>query len=490
MTFNAKAQAKPSFARVKERRKVSSFFASLRLCAFALSIFLFGLIPLPARAQDTADWQVVVFADGANALQVLTADGVSLTIPSGTLPLRIGTLPSAPLVAVSEDRRALAALNFAPNQRLSVSIADHGSCCKSVRLADGGVAQANIGAFSPNGRRFAVSYLAITDQAAGQFDSEIAVVDVEMGAVVTRLQGGDIGGDYALLRGWGDDGIDYLPMCYGCDQPPAGSLDRWNPDTGDVTRDVGYFDSVQDTLAVTGETIEPVRRPDYPLPVQQNADTQSTQPNVLVYGDDARVIYYNPRSLQIDAAHWVADGWEVLVEHPDGDVLLDRAGAQHPLASSDQFLVGTPDGWLATRAVNGAVEVVHHTLSNLGGIEIARFYHPVTVVQAPPLGATASHGGFPPIQSPVSRITCTGALPLRLFAGGKGRAISGGVNLRREPSLNGATIATINDQVFDVIGGPNCDPTGIAWWEVGIGGLHGWMAESKDGVYLLQPVLH
>lgn len=476
MIYNAKTQS------LKERRKVFFPFASLLLCVFALSI-----CSLPVSAQDADGWRVVAFAEGASALQVLTPSGIASTIPTGSLVLHAGTLPSAPLVAASSDLRALAVLNFTPYQRLTVSIAAFGSCCTTVRLANDGVVLANIGGFSPNGRRFVVSYLAVTDEAARQFYSAVATVDVELGVVVSRLEGADIGGDYALLRGWGDDGIDYVPLCYGCDQPIAGSVSRWNPETGEVTRGVGYFNAEQDVLALTGETILPFRRLDYPLPVQP--DTESVD-NVLTFGDDGRVIFYNPRSLQINNAHWVADGWDVLVEHPDGAMLIDRAGAQHPITSGDRFLAGMPDGWLATREVSGVYEVIHHTLTNLGGTVIARFYHPVVVLQAPLLGATASRGGFPTVASPVARIACPNALPPRLFAGGRGRAISGGVNLRRLPSLSSSSIAVINSEVFDVIGGPNCDPTGIAWWEVGFGGLHGWMAESKDGVYLLEPVLH
>ena len=452
-----------------------------------LLVTVLFLLPLTASAQDVADWRVVAFAEGANALQVLSSGGIVATIQAGSLPLHAGSLPSAPLVAASADLRALASLSFVPYGRLTVSIAAFGSCCTTLRLADTGVVLASINGFSPNGRRFAVSYLAVTDEAARQFYSAIVTVDVELGTVVSRVDGADIGGDYALLRGWNDVGIDYLPLCYGCDQPIAGSLMRWNPDTDEVTRGVGYFNAAQDVLALTGETILPARRPDYPLPVQ--ADTENVN-NVLTFGDDGRVIYYNPRSLQIDGAHWVADGWDVLVEHPDGAVLVDRAGVQRPVTTGDQFLVGTPDGWLATHEVSGVFEVVNHTLTNLDGSVIGRFYHPVALLQAPQLGATASRGGFPIVPSPVSRIAWPNALAPRLFAGGKGRAISGGVNLRRQPSLSATSIAVINDEVFDVIGGPNCDPTGIAWWEVGFGGLRGWMAESKDGVYLLEPVLH
>ena len=453
---------------------------------FLLTLLL--LLPFAASAQNTtADWQVVVYADGANALKVLSSAGIVQSIPAGTLPMHVGAFPSAPLVAITPDRRALAALNFTPGQPLTVTIADHGNCCKTVRLSEHGVTQANIGSFNPNGRRFVVSYLAVIDDSAHQYESAIVTVDVEQAGVVTRLENGQIGGDYALLRGWNDDGITYLPLCYNCGQLAAGALSRWNPDTGAVTPNLAYYDVAQDMLAVTGETIAPGHRPDFPLPIQGAADAL----NVLTYGDNARAIYYNPNNLQITSAHWVADGWEILVGHSDGSVLLDRAGAKHSVAGGDQFLTGTPDGWLGTQSgASDSIEVVHHTLTDLDGKVIARFYHPITVVQAPPLGTTATQGGFPDIASPVRQIACPNALPLRLIAGGKGQVISGGINLRRDPSLTSSTITMITSEVFDVIAGPNCDPTGIAWWEVGLGGLRGWMAESKDGAYLLEPVLH
>ena len=207
-----------------------------------------------------------------------------------------------------------------------------------------------------------------------------------------------------------------MPLCYGCDDPVKGSLARWNPETGDIQRDLGTERLNQDTLALTGETIAPARRPDYP--VLTNGDDH---PNVVTF--NARVIYYNARSLEIDSVHWVADGWQILIEHPDRAVLLDRTGVKRELTLDDQFLVGTPDGWFGTRPLAGsdAVEVVHHTLTDLTGKVIARFYHPVGVLDAPALGATATQGGFPDVPSPVARITCPNTLPPRLFVGGKGR---------------------------------------------------------------------
>lgn len=464
----------------------------MRLAIKRLSLLfaLLLLLPLSTYAQDTPAWEVLAFGDGAQVIHALSPQGVAASIQAGSLPLRIGSFPSDPLVAISADRRALAALDFIPGSRLNVSIAAFGACCTTVRLANSGTQLAQIGGFSPNGRRFVVSYLAVTDEAARQFVSAIVTIDVERGVVIDRLEAPLIGGDFGWVRGWNDEGIDFMPFCYGCDRPPAGSLSRWNPETGEVIRDVSYYNAAQDILPTSGEILQLARRPDYPLPISQGMELQ---PNVVLLDDGSgiRVIYYNPSSLIIESAHWVADGWQVLVEHPNATVLMDRSGAKRNVPTDDKFLVGTPDGWLATRPLeNGSIEIVHHSLTNLGGEVIARFFNPVGILQAPVLGTTASRGGFPAATSPVARLTCPNALTPRLYTGGSGRVISGGVNMRREASLTASTVTMVTDQVFNVLSGPNCDPTGIVWWQVGIGGVRGWMAESKDGVYLLEPVLN
>ncbi len=331
---------------------------ALLLCVFAFNPFWFSVSNV--SAQDAPDWGVAVFAEGTQGVTVLAADGVSSTFTVG-FPLESGTFPSAPLAAISADRHALAALDFIPGGRLIVRIAAGGTCCTALTLAREGVALAQIGGFSPNGRRFAVSYVTVTDAASNTFTSTIAVIDVELGVVVTTLERGQIGGDTAWLRGgWNDDGIGFVARCYGCDDPASGSLARWNPETGDIQRDLGRERLNQDRLALTGETLATTRRPDYPL-LTNGGDV----PNVVTY--NARVIYYNARSLEIDSVHWVADGWQVLIEHPDRTVLLDRTGVKRELTLDDQFLVGTPDGWFGTRSLAGsdAVEVVHHTLTDL-----------------------------------------------------------------------------------------------------------------------------
>ncbi len=435
-------------------------------------------------AQDSSNWQVVVYADGANALQVLSADGVDRAIPAGTLPLKVGTFPSAPLVALSSSRATMAALNFTPGVRLSVTIAAGGGCCATWRISEFGVTEANIGPFSPDGTLFPVSYVAPIDESKQQYEAAIVIMDAGQGIPIARLDGTRFGGDYAIVRDWTSKGIDFQPTCYKCAQEPTAPLTRWDPVKDIVTPNVAPYDPTEEILDATGETIVPAHRTDYPVPIGGSA----AQANVVAYGDDGHVIYYNPNDLQVNAAHWVADGWDVLVEHPDGDVLLDRSDVQHPISITDQFLVGTPDGWLGVQEDNsGVYNVVHHTLSDSTGTVIAHFYHPIAVLQAPYMGATASQGGFGAVTSPVSVITCPNGLPPRLVAGGKGQAV-GSINLRTDPSLGATLISVLTSETFDVISGPKCDPSGTVWWEIGVGSLKGWAAESNQGQYLLRPV--
>src|SRR5579871_1952904 len=213
-----------------------------KLTLLLVFLLLLTLTITSVSAQDSSDWHVVVYADGANALQVLGSDGVDRAIPAGTLPLEVGTFPSAPLVTLSSDRSTMAALNFTPGQRLSVTIAAGGGCCATWRISEFGVAEANIGPFSPDGSLFAVSYVSPIDEVTKQYEAAIVIMNAAQGIPIARLDGTRFGGDYAVVRDWTSAGIDFQPDCYQCSQEPTGPLTRWDPIHDKVTTDVGNYD--------------------------------------------------------------------------------------------------------------------------------------------------------------------------------------------------------------------------------------------------------
>lgn len=87
-------------------------------------------------------------------------------------------------------------------------------------------------------------------------------------------------------------------------------------------------------------------------------------------------------------------------------------------------------------------------------------------------------------------VTCPGFMPSRLVVGGIGRVTPGTPNRLREQASTGAPLlGTIEGgQQFLVLAGPQCDPAGIAWWQVNYNGVIGWTAEGQGATYFTEPV--
>jgi hypothetical protein len=61
-------------------------------------------------------------------------------------------------------------------------------------------------------------------------------------------------------------------------------------------------------------------------------------------------------------------------------------------------------------------------------------------------------------------------------------------NLRDMPDINGNLLAQIPaSAVYTISAGPECDAEGNVWWQVDYDGVVGWVAESYQGDYLVQP---
>jgi SH3 domain-containing protein len=103
-----------------------------------------------------------------------------------------------------------------------------------------------------------------------------------------------------------------------------------------------------------------------------------------------------------------------------------------------------------------------------------------------------SSGALPPMGSgatavPSGPVSC---LPTRLTAGGYAQVTPGGsVRLRTGPGLVNPVITEIGvGQIASVIGNQTCDTSaGILWVNVSFGGNTGWIAESLNPNYLVQP---
>ncbi len=86
---------------------------------------------------------------------------------------------------------------------------------------------------------------------------------------------------------------------------------------------------------------------------------------------------------------------------------------------------------------------------------------------------------------------CGSALPPRLTAGQQGRVtVDTGffLNLRAEPGVNAETIIQLaNGESFEVVSGPQC-VDGFNWWEIKQFALSGWIAESTNRDYMVEPL--
>lgn len=474
-----------------------------RITFLLILLLLAALHTGQAQEAEPGGWQIVVYEDGSTRLTVLDKNGIKETLPfpSGLRAWAVSPVETRAAfdnpMALSPDRRFLAWIDKTPVEGGRLVIGDLRAqiCCVIENVSAHPIGIVGLGGFSPDSKFLAVSFLALVDEAGGAFESALLVLDVMNGRVTARLDADRFGGDFAYTLGWDESGINFMPFCYACDRPPSGTISRWNPATDTVEANVGVYDGRANVLTLTGERVSLETRGDFPMPV---GEWMIPPANVVTYTDGTtfpRAIYYDSRHIIVSGAWWVADGWSVLVrvgEDGRGAALIDRARMVRGLSgeAARGFIVGTPDGWLTQRTgETGGVEVYHHTLGNAEGSLIARFAQPVTVLEAPALGASASHGGFPGIDSP-ARIHCPLAPPTRLIVGRQGRPTAGSSsNLRSLPSTAGEVIAVIpGDATFTVVGGPSCDRTGIAWWEVEFAGRSGWIAEGRDDAYYVEPV--
>lgn len=115
----------------------------------------------------------------------------------------------------------------------------------------------------------------------------------------------------------------------------------------------------------------------------------------------------------------------------------------------------------------------------LAGLPQGVILQPTLALTLPPLIST---GG--------QTITCPGFLPSRLVVGGTGRVTPGTPNrLRAQPAVSAPPVGTIpGGESFQVLAGPQCDPAGIAWWQVNYNGTIGWTAEGQGSTYFVEPV--
>ena len=499
--------------------------AILSICLLALLL----LIPFVSHAQTDA--ATVLFhgtrVDNTTITGELVFIGatnprtVSLPtdlFPSGSMLSELVLSPDQNVLAVTTQPMGEDAVN-----QVALYDLENESCCVFVPMPLENVAAFDLGEFSPDSSRLALSWVGFTDPATYSITGGMMIVDAATGQIVEQLSGEAIGAalgaqypqPWALMGEWKEDGIRFIPNCYACEGVFSGEWSIWEPESNAITASSGErFDLFfGDVLDATGEMVyagQDLRFPAnmegayLPIPNVVYYITDETLPSFGA-ATDAPIIYQNASQIDLSGgAHWVLDGEAVLVTPANSDTwtLIFRDGRQQPVSATPgaSFLVGTPTGWMT---LSPGTLVTGYTLDEDGfvtggpALSLESDNEFVRVVSAPNLGSNLSSvTAFPAVAEPQTvptptTVTCPNLLPPRLTVGGSGQVTPGTPNnLRSEPGTTAPLIGTIpGGAQFYVLNGPVCDEgAGIVWWQVEYSSQIGWTAESGSGTYFVEPV--
>ena len=125
------------------------------------------------------------------------------------------------------------------------------------------------------------------------------------------------------------------------------------------------------------------------------------------------------------------------------------------------------------------------TVRNLGTLQILYelwrqvLYDSGTLPPGPPPGPAPTAVDIGPVDP--ATYSCSGASPVVLTVGGRGRVTPGLPNkLRNAPGMSGTVVGSIpGEAVFNVTGGPHCSD-GMSWWQVNYNGTIGWTASGTS----------
>lgn len=493
-------------------------------------LVLLLVVPVAAGAQGTNAWEVVVYAPGESApptFYVLTANGVSeqYVIPPEAIQ---GSEDAFVNAVLSADRRYAAVSVSAESEAgappIAIANVQEGTCCTYVAPPTDKVDTYGLGRFSPDGTRLAFAYLNYTSDWSNQ-EAGMVIADTATGAILSmmplsavNLAFPELAVPYVQIEAWNGDEIYFIPTCWACEGTVESPYYLWDLQTGEIRQAGGtYFTAFGDRLELTGELVYTIQNPMFPW---SDEPSYFPPPNVVEYYSNgvpvidrerpadfvAPVIFFDGSNLYLPYAKWVIDGQAFLLESteflPQGVVLFrDGRRVNVPMPVEERYLSGTPDGFLTQHEQDDTIRYYRWD----GGVwNVTQLAQPdgwVNVLSRTPLGATVAQpfplldlSNIPGVMTPqptnaTTTQSCPGFLPSRLVAGGIGRVTPGTPNrLRSTPATSGAIVGQIpGGDAFRVINGPECDPAGIAWWQVEYNGLVGWTAEGQGTEYWTEP---
>lgn len=166
---------------------------------------------------------------------------------------------------------------------------------------------------------------------------------------------------------------------------------------------------------------------------------------------------------------------------------------------------GTPDGYLLITNTDGLFFSSNFSPEML--VSLAQLTPNSRIAYLTPVGASGGIAPLPgmsgsiidtaptsmPTVSPATNTppgivaSCTAALSPRVSVGGMGRVMleTPTLNVRQQPG--GAIVTTFGaGTTFHVMGGFQCAQE-LMWWQIERFGIVGWVAESLNGLYLIEP---
>lgn len=362
-------------------------YRSIRfLLLVLLSLSLFG-----AAAQDAGDaWHITAFDTKDNTILTITSDGIvdTLALPDDVDDIRL-----------SSTGRYVATVTYVDDPYSESPFANEiylydietEECCELIvsqesfaEISEGNSGGFYLGGFNEDDTMFALNYYFSVDTGSdfyGAWIAGIAVIDVATGEIVATLQTTD------RFAGWYGDGIataSYVTARPG--ESPRKYIEHevyaWNPMT-DEWLPTGHYESAipysgtvgRSKLLVTGEHITasflsvPDNNPsytfDYPYVLYSNGT--ETYPVWISYPSLGEVINAPWDSI----GSWISDGRYIynrsrvynFREYSDVVEILGRDGEVHEVEvpTSDIFVAGTPEGWLARRIDDLEPPLIHYT---------------------------------------------------------------------------------------------------------------------------------
>jgi hypothetical protein len=351
-----------------------------------LSLSLFG-----ASAQDAGDaWRILLYDMKDSSILTITPDGITETqkLPDDVDDIRLSSTGSyVATVTYADD--PYSETPYA-NEIYLYDIETE-QCCRLLvsqesfaAISEGNSGGFYLGGFNEDDTMFALNYYFSVDtgsDAYGAWIAGIAVVDVATGDIIATRQTTE------RFAGWYGEGI---ATASDVTARPGDSPDKyiehevhaWNPltdewlPTGRYESAIPYYGTVgRSELLVTGEHITSSF-----LSVPDNDPSYTFDFPYVLYsnGTEAYPVWISYPALgegigspRDSIGHWISDGRYIYNrtgaynsgEFSDVVEILARDGEIHrvEVPDSDQFVAGTPEGWLAKRISQPEPPLIHYT---------------------------------------------------------------------------------------------------------------------------------